>query len=170
MKRFSMKIKFQNKSMNRILIRAFLLAIMMLTAWCMPAQQTSDRSIAIVLKLTGNKTAINNSEVYSYTVFNGVAKNLSKNIPSRTQDVLKIKALDENNNLIYEGFYENPLNQKLESFEENGEVNNNILPSTSGYVNLRFPLPGNNKSLTIITFSIQDNKETIATTLKFNIQ
>ncbi len=155
--------------MKETRILALLILFLLGCSSLVSAQETNAKSIAIVLKVSGNRTAISSTEVYSFNIFNGTAKQLNKNMPVKTSDVLKIKVVDENNSVIYEGFYENPLNQKLESFEEDGVVNNNILPSTSGYINLRFTLTGNLSYFTINTYKVIDNKEVLSSTLKFNL-
>lgn len=155
--------------MKRKLISLVSLILLLLPFNHLSAIESNAKSIAIVLKVSGNAMSIGNTEVSSFNIFYGNVKHLNKEIPVKTKDILKIKVADESNSIIYEGYYENPLNQKLESFEEYGEVNNNILPSTTGYINLRFPLQGNHTYLTITTYTIANNNEALKSTLKFNL-
>lgn len=134
------------------------------------AQGNNAKSIAIILKISGNNKQISNTEVASFKIYNGSAKNLNKNKPVKSTDLLKIKVLNELNDIIYEGYYSNPLNQNLESFEESGEVNNNIIYKDYGFVNIRLSFQGNPHSLLINTYTFKNEEEILSSTYKLKIQ
>ncbi len=135
-----------------------------------PYNPVSTRSAAIVLKISGESSHIQNIAVFSFNSYNGKVKISDDTRPVKTTDILKIKVLDENNNILLESFYENPLTQNLESFEENGAINNNILPDNTGFINIRFPFPGNVSYITINCYTVGDNDtEVLVSTLKYKM-
>jgi hypothetical protein len=152
----------------KIILSLIFLCVLQITY----SQQTdnaklSGKSAALILKISGKHSEVDKLEVYSLTSYEGTAKKTDILKATRSTEVLKIKVFDQNDHLIYEGFHDNPLSQNLESFEEDGRVNNNILPDETGYINIRFAVPANLQNITIRCYSVKDEKETLLSTLKY---
>lgn len=119
-------------------------------------QNNSPKSIAIILKIMGDENHVKNTEVEKYNIYAGTAKKIIDANPEAVSTI-RIKAFNEKNEIIFDGYFDNPLKQKLESFEEDGKVSNSIKEETSGYINIRFPLNNVTKDIRLNCYAIQNS-------------
>ena len=136
------------------------------------AQQPKEniQSIAIILKITGQHGRVNDIGVDSHRVYAGRAKNLNADIPPRASSVIRIEVSDISKNILFSGYFENPLRESLESFEEDGIVNNNIINNDSGHINVRFPFSGDLGEMVIRCYSIVGGEEKLSATANLKLQ
>ncbi|MDB5227389.1 MAG: hypothetical protein JWN78_1582 [Bacteroidota bacterium] len=148
------------------LIFTFLMLILHFS--CSRAQnssaQNSPKSIAVILKITGDENHVRSTEVEKYNIYSGTAKKITSANPDAASTI-RIKAFNEKNEIIFDGYFDNPLKQKLESFEENGKVSNTIKKETSGYINIRVALSNGVKDIKLNCYMIsgQDKEKLVST-------
>jgi len=128
------------------------------------------QSIAIILKISGQHGRVNAIDVTSQRVYSGRAKNLNADFPPRAVSVMRVEASDLSGNILFSGYFENPLRESLESFEEDGIVNNNIINNDSGHINVRFPIQGDVHEMAIRCYSINGEEESLSATTNLKVQ
>ncbi len=118
------------------------------------AQETGNhgRSVALILTVSGVDKVMDKVEIFKQDVFDGRAKNIYTLGSVHSKSALHVLVLNQSNEIIFEGFLDNPLDLQLESFNPDGTIERSSLIKAEGHVNLRFPLPQGNEGLVIKCF------------------
>lgn len=131
-------------------------------------EKNISKSIAVLLNFKGNGNIINDISVVLLKVYDGRAKMLNERGSTRAEYPIRIKVLDGDLKQVYEGYFESPLFEEREIFEENGQNAENFkFKHTDGILNVRFPITDVNlKELTMIFYQVDgENHETLLKTL-----
>ncbi len=131
-------------------------------------EKNTPKSIAVLLNFKGNGNIINDISIELIKVYEGRAKMLNERGSTRAEFPIRIKVIDDNLKQVYEGFFESPLLEEREVFEENGQNAENFkFKHTEGILNVRFPINEiNSKVLTMICYQVDgENHETLLKTL-----
>lgn len=130
--------------------------------------KTTPTSISVLLNFKGNGNIVSDISVELIKVYEGRAKMLNERGSTRAEYPIRIKVLDADLKQVYEGFFESPLLEEREVFEENGQNAENFkFKHNAGILNVRFPINEiNSKVLTMICYQVDgDNHETLLKTL-----
>ena len=133
-------------------------------------QKIQSKSLAVILEIKGDGHVINKINVLLTKVYEGRAKMFNTKDAVFTDDVLKIKAMDEKGKIIFEGYYDNPLVETKEGFEEGGQTAfNDIIVSKSGSINVRFPLQEyQSRNITLNCFQLLNGQEKLLQIISLN--
>lgn len=153
------------------IISALLFSILYLNNSCFSQeieQKNIPKSIAVLLNFKGDGNIINDINIELIKVYEGRAKMLNERGSVRSEFPIRIKILDETLQQIFEGFFESPLLEEREVFEENGQNPENFkFKHNDGILSVRFPISENNtKSFTMFCYQVDgETHETLIKTL-----
>jgi hypothetical protein len=139
-------------------MKKFFTLIFFFIATCAFAQndtvKTPPRSIALILKIHGDKENITNIETFKFSFFYGRAKvNPLSSQPGMIHVVVKGK-----DKVLFDSYVENPLMREIESFNADGTIERVDYLRTEEYINLRFPVSRSIHEIFISCFSVTNDK------------
>lgn len=143
--------------------------VQIVCAQTLSPNKSPQKAIALVLKFTGSKGIPARIELYSKHVFEGRVKKIRSTSAAQFTEPVHVKFFNEQDQLIYEEFAQNPLKQKMESFEQEGSIHRHVVETDSGYLNFRFGIDQNLKSIKVVCFTMNKGKEIIFPTLNVSI-
>lgn len=149
-------------------IYALLLCCIAISTNAQNATPSAGKSMAVVLKFTGDNGIVTGAEVFSSNIFDGKSKTKMKQ-PGEGTDV-RVKCVDEAGATLYEGSYSNPLLLKLENYHSCGSMSRSQQMNKEGYLNLRFAVSETTKTIKIESYVATDKTENLISTLTVPVQ
>jgi hypothetical protein len=147
----------------KTLTKLFLLLVFLLPAefgFCQNTEKIiTNHSIALILKITSDKNNISAIETYKYSFFNGRIKDDYLQNSVSQVNCLNIRVESKNGDLIFDGYIDNPLLQKLESFSPDGKIERVDYEKKEDYINLRFHIPESTREINVTCFQLDAGKE-----------
>lgn len=142
-------------------IKVFLvLMIYFLLPWqSVTAQDSKDygKSMAVIFRIEGLNKIIQDVSIYKKNIFEGKAKNIYSQGSVHSTSAVHVKIFSDNRELLLDAYVDNPLDLILESFNDDGSIEQTFLEKEEGFVNIRFPLPAHSTSLSIHSYQIDSN-------------
>ncbi|TAH40271.1 MAG: hypothetical protein EYC69_10675 [Bacteroidetes bacterium] len=127
------------------------------------------RSVALILTVSGVDKVMDRVEIFKQDVFDGKAKNIYTMGSLHSKSALHVQVLNQSNEIIFEGYLDNPLDLQLESFNPDGSIERSSMVKEEGHVNLRFPLPEGNPDLVIKCYQyFSSESETLVSTINLS--
>lgn len=132
-------------------------------------QNPDEKSLAVLLDISGNGHNITNLNVYLVKEFAGLVNVTNDEKSVLTDDIIRIKAFDKKGKMVFDGWFDNPLVEIKESFESDGTARNTLINNTSGSINVRFPFKESPDNITLSCFQIrQGQNEKLIKTITLN--
>ena len=124
------------------------------------------QSVALILTVSGKGKLMDKVEIFKQDVFEGRAKNIYTPGSVHSKSVLHVQVLNQSNEILFDGYLDNPLDLQLESFNPDGSIERSSLVKEEGHVNLRFPLPEGNEDLVLKCYQYFSNdSESLVSTI-----
>lgn len=154
--------------MKRIL-RSVPILMLLIIGWNQVYSQpesSQTKSVALILKMSGEDKVVQAVDIYQTDIFEGKAKNLYGRSSVRSLNPIHIIVESEKKVLI-EAYFDNPLDLKLESFQPDGTIERGEVVNEHGFVNLRLPLPSSAGTLTFTAYQLNtDGTERLISTFQ----
>ena len=134
-------------------------------------EKISQKSISILLSFEGKGNVVKDIKVALLKLYEGKAKLLNDINSTRGRYPIKIKAINAQQQIIYTGYFDNPLVDRREVYTENGQTADNFeFILTEGSINVRFPIVSNKQDvITLYCYQLDgDEHETLLKTIALN--
>lgn len=159
--------KYSKSGLCLLLISAF---VQIGCAQTLSPDKSPQKAIALVLKFAGIKGVPAQVELYSKNVFEGRVKNIRSTSAAQFTEPVHVKIFNEQDQLVYEEFAQNPLKQNMESFEPDHSIHRHVVESDNGYLNVRFGIDQGMKTIKVVCYSSSKGEETVLSTLNISVQ
>lgn len=128
------------------------------------------RSAAIILTVKGQAARIQNVELYSLKVYTGSAKFLYGPESVFTNNPVFIQVYDSEGMEIFNGYVDNPLQERLESFNPDGSIERTEIIRDKGALNFKFRLSDSIGYYTVKVYQILSEEKVLADTLQIEVK